>query len=147
MQNWVDTRGTNITTKFDIDALHARASNYVASNQQLLFIYYLNATTVYKLNQAITFSSVILYQASSKQQEKQQINKFSTRSVQFHQNHTFSTRSNLESVAVLGQSLITQQQIKTYMKMKLKQSEILLRGYLVFVEKFSSKFFWGNGIK
>ena len=37
--------------------------------------------------------------------------------------------------------------ILTNFQSKRGQAEILLRGYLVFVEKFSSKFFWGNGLK
>ena len=36
--NWVDTRGTNISTKFDIDALHARASELLISNDYLFII-------------------------------------------------------------------------------------------------------------
>ena len=35
----------------------------------------------------------------------------------------------------------------TNFQSKRGQAEILLRGYLVFVEKFSSKFFGGNGLK
>ena len=38
-------------------------------------------------------------------------------------------------------------QLPTNFQSKRGQTEILLRGYLVLVEKFSSNFFWENGLK
>ena len=74
----MDTHVTNIGTKSDTYSLQRFTCMGPHGNYELLTFCFRGIwmhaqaadVTVYKLNQAIAFSSVFLYQASSKQQEK-----------------------------------------------------------------------------